>query len=172
MAHDVNDTSIKEIEALIAESEQKKEIETQADYDAEYAYWKKMHEQQELRAEEITTIFTNYRIQQDERYKYKKKMKPVIFWFLFALITVIVLSLFGWSIVFICLHEIDAASVVALVSSFVTCLGSILSILIIIVKYIFPEDEDKNFNALVTSIIENDTKRIKDDNDFQIGKQK
>lgn len=172
MSRDVNDTNIKEIETLIAESEQKKEIETQADYDAEYAYWKKMHEQQELRAEEITKIFQNYRTQQKERYDYKKEMKPTIFWFLFSLVIAIVGLLFAWSIVFICLHEIDAASVVALVSSFITCLGSILSILIIIVRYVFPEDEDKNFNALVTSIIENDTKRIKDDNDFQIGKQK
>ena len=172
MSDNLNNSSIQEVEALIAESEQKTKIETQAEYDAEYAYRQKMHKQQELRAEQVTQIFYNYREQQQQRYNYKKKMKPRIFWFLFSLVIAIVALLFAWSIVFICLHEIDAASVVALVSSFITCLGSILSILIIIVRYVFPEDEDKNFNALVTSIIENDTKRIKDDNDFQIGKQK
>lgn len=172
MSHNDKNSSIEEVQALIAESEQTVEIKTQAEYDAEYAYWRKMHEQQGLRTEEITRIFQNYRTQQAERYNYKERKKPIIFWFLFSLVIAIVALLFTWSIVFICLHEIDTACVVALVSSFITCLGSILSILIIIVKYVFPEDEDKNFNALVTSIIENDTKRIKDDNDFQIGKKK
>ena len=172
MSHNVNHSSIKEVEALIAESEQTAKIETQADYDAEYAYRQKMHKQQELRAEQVTQIFCNYREQQQQRYNYKKKMKPKIFWFLIFLVVGIFGLLLLLSVGIIRRYEIDTTSVVALVSSFVTCLGSILSILIIIVRYVFPEDEDKNFNALVTSIIENDTKRIKDDNDFEIGKQK
>lgn len=172
MSHNEQSSSnIKEVKDLIVNSEQKTEIATEADYNDDHAFRAKMRQQQECRTERITEILSNYKLQQQERYKYKKEMKPKVFWLLFSLVCVIVALLIGWCIAFICLHKIDSTSVVALVSGFITCLGSVLSILIIIVKYVFPEGEDANFNTLVTTIIENDTKRIKDDNDFQIGKK-
>lgn len=161
--------TVQEIEGLLAEPDIVG-IETQEDL--EQQYYKKAHEQQKARAEEITTIFTNYRKQQEERYHYKKEQKPIIVRLLEILVFVIIAAMVILSVLLICRHNIDAAVVTVLISGFVTCFGSVLSILIVIVKYIFPEDEDNNFNSLVTSIIENDTQRIKNDNDYQIGKQK
>lgn len=161
--------TVQEIEGLLAEPDIVG-IETQEDL--EQQYYKKAHEQQKARAEEITTIFTNYRKQQEERYHYKKEQKPIIVRLLVILVFVIIAAMVTLSVLLICRHNIDAAVATVLISGFVTCFGSVLSILIVIVKYIFPEDEDNNFNSLVTSIIENDTQRIKNDNDYQIGKQK
>ena len=49
-----------------------------------------------------------------------------------------------------------------IITAAVSCLTSIVTILLIIVKYIFPPDEETNFNNLVSIIVENDTMRLKD----------
>lgn len=167
--NDENKTTVEAVESLLDASD-KVGIESQEDLERQY--FKKAHEQQKERAEEITTIFTNYRKQQEARYEYKTGKKPVILWTLLGLVAVIIIATIVLTAFLVRCRDIDASVAAVLISGFVTSLGSVLSILTIVVKYVFPEDEDKNFNALVTSIIENDTQRIKNDNDYQIGKQK
>ncbi|MBQ8684968.1 MAG: hypothetical protein IJ514_02205 [Clostridia bacterium] len=172
---EIHSQNRKKVLGLIEDSDKEKQtadLQDQADFAAEYHYRQTMRAEQEKRTEEITKIFVNYRGQQEQRYEYKHNIKPKIIGFLFRLIIALVVLLAAFSIILICVQEIEGPSVVALVTGFVTCLGSVLSILVIIVKYIFPEDEDKNFNDLVTSIITNDTVRIKDENDYRLHKDK
>ncbi len=146
------------------------EIGSQYDVDKNSDYHTKLKDQQKKRATIVTDILENYKTQQKERYEYKKKKKPCIVTFLLILIgiltaSVCVLSFIGFN------KEVNTNIVIALVSTYVTYLSAILSILVIVVRYIFPDDEDKNFNELVSSIIENDTERIKNENDYDINKK-
>ena len=166
--HNKTAEEIAEFFTLSSKEKETVEIQNQADLASEYAYREKMRTEQARRTEEITRLFINYRGQQAERYEYKHNTKPRIVRFLTLLIVVIVFLLATFSILLICLKKIDGPTVIALVSAFITCLGTILSILMIVVKYIFPEDEDKNFNDLVKSIITNDTARIKDENEYRL----
>ncbi len=164
----------KEVFGLIGNSDKEKqtaELQDHADLENEYNYRQKMRVEQEKRTEEITKIFVNYRGQQEQRYRYKHEMKPKLVSFLLNIIIAIIAVLAIFSILLICIHELEGPSVVALVSGFVTCLGTVVSIFVIIIKYVFPEDEDKNFNDLVKSIITNDTVRIKDENDYRINQK-
>lgn len=156
-----------EINQFVSNS-QTAELQNQMDLQSELAYREKMRKEQEKRTEEITNLFVNYRGQQEQRYKYKHEIKPKLIRRLSILIGVLIVLLAVFSVLIVCLNEINGAVVVALVSGFITCLSAVLSILLIIVKYIFPEDEDKNFNDLVKSIITNDTMRIKDENDYRL----
>lgn len=160
---------------LIKESNKEKntaELRNYRDLEVEYHYRDTMRIEQEKRTEEITKLFVNYREQQEKRYKYKDEMKPQLVRFLFSLIFAIGVIFVLFLLVALLTQEIDGADIVMIVASFVTCLGSILSIVLIIVKYIFPEEEDKDFNDLIKAIITNDTVRIKDDNVYQIDKSK
>lgn len=162
---------VSEVDELLTGADDKVELRNQAQYDAEYLYRQAMQNEQKARAKKITNIFSNYVQQQKDRYNYKERVKRKMVRGLMALVVVIFIAVLVLSRVFILRAEIDTTGVVALVGAWITGLGSIVSILLIVVRYLFPEDEDKNFNDLVTSIIENDTKRIKDDNDFQINKK-
>lgn len=129
-------------------------------YNDLYTYHAAMRAEQLERAQTVTVILQNYNSQQVDRNDYKKKMRPVMFW----LLMVVILALTVGIVIFVAINKITTEAIVGIVSACVTYLGSLLTILIVIIKYIFPEDEDKNFNSLVTTIVDNDTERIKDDN--------
>lgn len=169
------DQNFKEVQQIFSNAElgegiTKPQNQNFLGYDAEVEDSKDSHERGE-RTKIITSLFGNYRDQQAERYEYKKEKKGSILRFLVFLIIGIFALLCYCCYTVVSRNSYKTEDIVALVSSFVTCLGSILSILMIIIKYIFPEDEDKNFNNLVTAIIENDTKRTKDDKEYRVHKK-
>lgn len=169
------DLAVAEILDFITQSskeDQTEELQNQSDLKSELAYRQKMRDEQEKRTEEITQLFVNYRKQQSERYDYKCKTKPQFVHFLFGLIIAIGLVFVIFLLAVLGTQDLNGADIAMIITGFVTCLGSILSILLIIVKYLFPEDEDKDFNDLIKSIITNDTVRIKDDNTYQIDNKK
>lgn len=148
----------------------KVEIGSQYDVDSNADYHAVLKRQQERRAGIVTDILENYKVQQKQRYEYKTQKKPCLVSFLLILI-----SLLTVLIGFICYKtftgEINTEIVVALVASLVSYLGAVFTILTIVVKHLFPNDEDKNFNELVSSIVENDTIRIKNENDYDISRR-
>lgn len=120
-----------------------------------------------LRANHITQILENYKKQQNERDGFKKSCQKTVFIFLLVIIAVLTATVCVGIILFFALRLYDyAQALVGLISSCVTYLGSILAIFLIIVKYIFPENEEKYFNELVTYIIQDDTTRLKDQLDY------
>ena len=122
------------------------------------------------RSTSIDRILFNYATQQQERYNFKKRWKS-IFVIFFCVLSIVIIS---GAIIVCCyaLKNLRAQStefLTCIITAAVSCFASIVSILLIIVKYIFPPDEETNFNDLVSIIVENDTKRLKDiqDKDFQ-----
>ena len=120
----------------------------------------------------VTEVLDNYKTQQASRNTAKGKKQNAIFIFLMVLVGVLTLSLVGAICCILFFKEnVDAKSLAGIISSCVTYLTAILTIFIVIVKYIFPSDEEKNFNDLVMMIIENDTARIKSQYDYIIKNQ-
>ncbi len=137
------------------------------DADLEKAYHTATRKAHQDRNEIVTQILGNYKCQQAQRNEYKRKKKPIIFWLLFAIILVTTIAFIVWVSVFLLLHDtITNQQLIALISSSVTYLTSLISCFLIIVKYVFPSGEEKNFNDLVKSIIENDTIQMKNENDY------
>lgn len=115
------------------------------------------------RSKTIDEILENYATQQEERYTFKRNCKGGFVKFFCILATAIIIGA-----VFICgyalknLREYPTEFLTCIIAATSSCFASIVSILLIIVKYVFPSDEETNFNNLVTIIVENDTKRLKD----------
>lgn len=117
----------------------------------------------------ITGILGNYKDQQNSRYLFKTKTQKILFWFLIGLIGVLTAALIIFVIfLFKFNSKMNVEVIVGLVSGCITYLGSLLTIFLVVVKYVFPEDEEKNFNELVSNIIKNHTDRIKNEYDFII----
>lgn len=123
------------------------------------------------RSKIITGILANYSEQQIQRYNYKHGKKRVIFWLFFFLIITITIAFVAWaSTLFFRGKVISDQDIIALVSSCVTYLTALISTFTIIVKYIFPTDEEKYFNDLVKTIIESDTTQMKNENEYSTNK--
>ena len=146
------------------------EIASQFDVDSNADYHAVLKREQERRAGIVTDILDNYKTQQKQRYDYKKEKKPCLVNFLLTLVILLTL-LMGYICYKTFSSQINTEIVVALVASLVSYLGSVFTILTIVVKHLFPSDEDKNFNELVSSIVENDTIRIKNENDYDISRR-
>lgn len=58
-------------------------------------------------------------------------------------------------------NQFNIKELVGIITCCVTYLSSIFTIFLIIVKYIFPKNEEKNFNELVKVIVKDDTERMK-----------
>lgn len=118
------------------------------------------------RAEHVTEILSQYETQQKERYEYKRDKKKVIFNILMVLLVVLTITLLVAVILYFALKMNSNQALAGLISGCVTYISSLFAIFMIIVKYIFPEDEEKNFNDLIATIIKDDTNRIKNQYDF------
>ena len=115
------------------------------------------------RSASIDTILFNYTEQQQERYKFKKHCKTFFVFFF----VILLIGLIGCSIALcvFAIHNFENRQIeflTCIITSVVNCFTSILSILLIIVKYLFPPNEETNFNNLVSIIVKNDTKRLQD----------
>lgn len=113
------------------------------------------------RSEIISAILENYKDQQKERNTYKFSVKKV-FVPVFSLIALVFAIATFVSIIlsFMFLRENTGQFITTIVSSLVGGFSTIGSIMLIIVNYIFPNDEEKNFNDLISIIVKNDTERL------------
>ena len=118
------------------------------------------------RAETVTDILEQYKDQQKERYEYKRDNKKVVFVLLMIMLSVLTAAIIVSIILFFALKLNSYQALTGLIFGCVTYVSSIFAIFMIIVKYIFPEDEEKNFNSLIATIIKDDTNRIKNQYDF------
>lgn len=113
------------------------------------------------RSKTISDILLNYKEQQNNRNIYKETVKK---WFVpvFCAIAVlfVVLTTICVILSFIYLKDELVVLLTSLISSLLVGFTSVISILVIITKYIFPTDEEKNFNHLISIIVKNDTKRL------------
>lgn len=144
----------------------RRSIKSRVENDDDF-YDKVLRKSQSDRASIITDILRNYKDQQKERFNFKKDKQKKLLYVLLGIIgcltvTIIVLSIYFFRTTLVT----HTKGIVAFISSIVTYLTVLISVLLIIVKYVFPEDEEKNFNDLVSKIIENDTVRIRDDKAF------
>ena len=111
----------------------------------------------------IDKILANYATQQQERYNFKTKNKHFFVRFFVALlIGLISFSIFLFVFALKNFKNQQIEFLTCIITSVVTCFSSIISILLIIVNYLFPNDEEKYFNDLVAIIVQNDTKRLQD----------
>ncbi len=148
------------------------EIRNQKDVVENYLFHQELHNYHLKRTQTITEILSNYTSQQKERYIYKKDNKPVIFWILTSIMLLLTLGIIAWVVLALVLVELNTQAVIAIIGSLVTYLGSLISILIVIVNYLFPADEEKNFNNLVSTIVQNDTDIIKIENEYELKRNK
>lgn len=103
----------------------------------------------------ITALFKTYNDNTERRMKTNRRCKKVTFWFLLISIFALTLAIVGLFIVLLKYNLIND-SIAIIISACVTYLGSLLSILQIITKYLFPNNEDKNVLELLKTIIEKD----------------
>lgn len=103
----------------------------------------------------ITVLFEIYNDNTERRMKTNRRCKKITFWFLLISIFTLTLSIIGLFIVLLKYNLIND-SIAIIISACVTYLGSLLSILQIITKYLFPNNEDKNVLDLLKTIIEKD----------------
>ena len=83
-----------------------------------------------------------------------------------GMLVALTLTLLVTVILYFALKMNSNQALAGLISGCVTYISSLFAIFMIIVKYIFPEDEEKNFNDLIATIIKDDTNRIKNQYDF------
>lgn len=107
------------------------------------------------RNEIITALFKTYNDNTERRMKTNRRCKKITFWFLLISIFILTFAIVGLFIVLLKYNLIND-SIAIVISACVTYLGSLLSILQIITKYLFPNNEDKNVLELLKTIIEKD----------------
>lgn len=115
------------------------------------------HTQFAKRNEKLTELLNNYVDRNKKRSEGNDIMKYVsfsIFMFIILLLTIAVVV----AIIKADLDTTTAPVMVSLVSIAVTYLGSIITILQIIFKYLFPTDEEKDTISMIQTIIQNDLK--------------
>ena len=114
----------------------------------------------------ISDILDSYRTQQCVRERVRRRQRKVVLYSLLGIIAVLLsvtIALFVWASKKSEFRVADAATVITSILAIIT---AILSIIHTIVKYLFPTDEDKNFNDLVVKIIEGDTSQLINDKNF------
>lgn len=140
-----------------------------SDIDVDAKFHQNLKGQHSERAKITTQILSNYKVQQEERHEYKFKKRSVI---LNILLTAVVLLVFSIIACFICAAAIPSFKTEAIIAGLASLTGSLITVLVIIVKYVFPADEERYFNDLVTNIIKNDAEVIKSENEYALGMSK
>ena len=114
-----------------------------------------VHKEFVKRNKSLTGLLDNYIENKKDRVKENKLCKQVIFWVfmsIFVLLSVTVVCVFRKTNI----NESNAAVTTSLVTVAVTYLTSILSIIIVISKYLFPVDEEKDTIEMIKTVIGND----------------
>lgn len=128
------------VERIISQKGSKKLLKNQEDYMSE-------------RSGSVNSLIKELDEQQKRRFNFKSKYQKIIVIFFLTIVTLLTVGIILMVIVSI-KNEMSQQYLVALISSCVTYLTSVISILRIIVKYIFPCDEDKLLLEIYTKIIE------------------
>lgn len=114
-----------------------------------------IHDEFVKRNEKLTKLLDDYISQHNVRAEENHKLKRFIFGFFVFILTILTFII---SFVFLKIDysNVDLSSVAALISVAVTYIGSILSILKIMSKYLFPIEEEKDTISMIKTVIEND----------------
>lgn len=114
-----------------------------------------VHKEFVKRNKSLTGLLDDYIENRNSRVKENKLCKQIIFWVflvVFLLLTGTVIYIFVKTDI----NESNAAVITSLVTVAATYLASILSIINIISKYLFPVDEEKDTIEMIKTVIGND----------------
>lgn len=118
----------------------------------------------EKRAENITDTLESLTTQQIERYKFRRIMQIVISVFFMLLVLGLTVALIVCIAYVLKNKDIDYLNaIIVLVGSGVTYLASVITIVAVIVRYTFPENEDKLLTELISKVIEEEQTFFKDE---------
>ena len=109
------------------------------------------------RNKSLTNLLSNYIEEKENRIKINNGLKIT----LFVVFVGLLLGLTIGIIVVFCkidFNHIKIAAVTGLVSACVTYIGSLLAILRIMAKYLFPCDEEKDTIGMIKTVLQNDNK--------------
>lgn len=104
---------------------------------------------------ELTSLLEEHIRQQRQRIKTNNFFKKFIFWLFVALLVLLTLMV---SVVFY-KADLNSANIYAAISIFsiaATYLGSLISIFMVMSKYLFPVDEEKDTIKMIEAVIKND----------------
>lgn len=121
-------------------------------------------EQQKIRDEQITKLLTTYVKTYEDKSKSNNLLKSVLFWLCFGILIVLTLTFF---IVLVFKFDLKAseatlANVVQVISICVTFSASVIGLLRIITRYVFPENEEQYITRIVEIIQKNDLENKKE----------
>lgn len=153
--------NIPEVENVLSEAKERGQVYRDSFLETAYRYQNAEAQENAKQATLITSILENYKDQQSKRNKNKYSKQKTIFWVLMVLVCGLTIALALWIGFLFCFHQtIATPEIIGLITSCITYLSSLLIIFFVIVKYVFPEDEEKDFNELVAIIIKNHTDRL------------
>lgn len=114
-----------------------------------------IHEEFVNRNKSLTNLLNVYIEQHNKRTKSNAFLKNFIFWFFISILAILTITI---SLVFIKIdyNNANLTSVTALISAAITYIGSVLSILKIMSKYLFPIEEEKDTISMIKTVINND----------------
>lgn len=107
------------------------------------------------RNKSLTQLLSGYIKEKEDRVKINKRLKIT----LFIVFVGLLLGLTVGIIVVFCkinFNQINVVAVTGLVSACVTYIGSLLAILKIMAKYLFPCDEEKDTIDMIKTVLQND----------------
>lgn len=113
-----------------------------------------VHAQFVNRNGKLTDLLDDYIKQRRERVRTNNFLKKFIFWFFIALLAVLTMAVVGY---ILCNRNSDSIpAMVSLLSVSVTYLASLLAVIEIMSKYLFPIDEEKDTISMIQAVINND----------------
>lgn len=118
----------------------------------------------EKRSEKITDTLRSLTEQQIYRYKFRRVMQIIISVFFMVLVVALTIALIVCINYVLKSNELDYIKEVSvLVGSCITYLTSVITIVAVIVKYTFPENEDKLMTDLISKVIEEEQLLLNDE---------
>lgn len=114
-----------------------------------------VHEEFVKRNEKLTKLLADFIDQRKERIKTNNFLKKFIFWFFVSMLAVLTVVV----AVFVAINRDNITTmpaVIALVSVSITYLVSLIAVLEVMSKYLFPIDEEKDTIAMIKAVIKND----------------
>jgi len=118
----------------------------------------KQTRQQRLRDEETTRLYRQFVDSHEEKQKFARNKKNVIFWFCIVWVSLFTLACVVLSFYTIFYSPKSVNDIIMLISAIVPMVAAIVGTLNIVAKHVFPEDEEKNITEIVKAINDNDLK--------------
>ncbi len=113
-----------------------------------------VHSQFVNRNAKLSELLEDYIEQRRERVKTNNFLKKFIFWFFMVLLAALTIAVVAF---IICNRDKDSIpAMVSLLSVSVTYLASLIAVIEIMSKYLFPIDEEKDTISMIQAVINND----------------